>query len=1535
MRFKLALTIALVFFGATRVTAQQQRFGSTLDLTMSRFIEPPRALRQALRDAEDAIDQQQYSGAVVILGDLVLRDTASEDATLNNQDFFLDIKESLPQRASESFIRRCHDLIGDLPPSGKKIYQLRYAALAKQLLETATKTRDWEKLREVRRKYFHTPSGYQASLLLAQRELYLGHPLSASLLLDRVVESRDAKTELGQEVIVLHAVACRLAGRPVPSDVWDVDAPIGTGANEAKPVDDWRAWIDARYKFEIPDSLTGSLNYPVLGGGQARNETSLGQLPLSSVRYAVETAPTDGQLDMIRRKSEELAASGKLVPPSWSPILVGDQLLVRTTDRLWGIEHRTGKRVWASPWYKTRETAEPEESFTRLGQSEPDPSNRLTQRVWNDVPYGQITSDGERVFLLNDLSPAQTIQINPLMGFRGTRGTRGGSNTLVALELATEGKTLWRVGKKDATVVSELNEAFFLGAPLPVDGYLYVMIELAGDISLACLDPATGSLQWQQQLVANEGMGVQFNPLRRISGATPTYHEGVLICPTGAGATVAIDLADRTLRWGVTYPRKSNFSRTNNRGQLPNESTEDLLQRWHNPAAIASGLSVIVTPVETDQLFCLELIDGKRRFSKPRTGAFYAAGIRDGEFLVVGAQQLKSYGLEKGKLAWATNAEHLVAGQQIIGRGVFSEDSYIVPASGNELVCFSLEDGSLTERRKVSFPLGNLTAINGEILSQGPTHIAVAEGITTLGPRVEAILKENPNDVDALTKKALLLIEGDQRSEALAMLDRARELDPENAEVVMHSIDAMLRMLRAEETPPAELVAKLKKLVIDDPEQEMQFLAIQLQSALRNKSAELAMEQLLELSSHIVQPRHGGENDGLLGDPSRKCNVDSWLAARTAELAELALEQGKLDDLRTTLAAHLETKRLGSSQVLLRLIEHFRPLGAEELIVSLADRFARDEEYFMAERALIGSLRPEQLLIQSEAGFPVDAGESLCRVYGNGRLGRDALKVLDGIRGTIDEESIGNLTTLAKSGIEAGGASISVEGSVELDWQSSSLPRIARSGSTQKLVDLSNRGGNTFQGWALMNLGGVAMLQNPIGVQRPFTTQMRRGSDQRCTISGGLMLLERPGQVSAIDLFKIRENRIADANLWQRDFGSKGNTVTQRRPIPMPLGDSIWLYPTNSLVSNLTSEFRVGPVLGDRILILQAGDLVAIKAMDGKPIWRNSNAPTKGNIVVDGDRVALVSSRGRLGASLHWFHLADGRSMGESQWDHGDVWATAGKHVLTYQEQQNGSEVRVRLVDPFEDKVVLETTSKSNRPSNADTRGLGRVVQDRFLVLINATGEVTVWDLVKGTQLCSHQTGEMPKLETMRVMWMKGRLLVLAANEIKRFSARDMNTRIGDTHHSVHRMIAISTETGQLDWQRDFEQPWGCTIHQPHASPVIAMARYKSVYSANRSPNVQMDVEMIRLNDGKTIHQVLERSLGPRNSGLGTQLTVLPQLNRVVAQIGGEKLVYQFSDKAPESDGEETEDASGQDAETTDAKDRSEPIDEGDESPSR
>ena len=96
----------------------------------------------------------------------------------------------------------------------------------------------------------------------------------------------------------------------------------------------------------------------------------------------------------------------------------------------------------------------------------------------------------------------------------------------------------------------DLAGGFFLGPPLPLMGQLFVLAELKGEIRLLALDATNGKLLWFQQIAHVAELTIDRDTNRRLSGATPSFDDGILVCPTAAGACVGIDLATRSLLWG-------------------------------------------------------------------------------------------------------------------------------------------------------------------------------------------------------------------------------------------------------------------------------------------------------------------------------------------------------------------------------------------------------------------------------------------------------------------------------------------------------------------------------------------------------------------------------------------------------------------------------------------------------------------------------------------------------------------------------------------------------------------------------------------------------------------------------------------------------------------------------------------------------------------------------------------------------------------------------------------------------------------------
>ncbi len=1466
----------LCLAAATSGQLAAQVFSPLRTAQSARFIEAPRFVEQELGDAEDAIAAKQYSDAVVRLGDLLQRESAEslDKDSLAGQDFFLiDDAQDRSQHQTESLLRRARKIIGELPPAALDTYELQYGPIARRTFDEASAARDWDGLRDVRRKFFHTKAGYEASLILAQHELFSGHPLHASLLLDAIVQTPRAIGHLGESVKEIHAAALHLSGR------------------EPNPQ------IAERYAVNQQAAGGKIKDYAVFGGKADRNGGSAGQLPLGNLRWDLPTTASPREEQLLLEKADELLANGKLPAPSWIPIRVGDHLLMRTTDRLFGVDYRTGKRVWQYPWYGTSEDSEEESAPLSLMGAVPvdgGPSNLVTQRVWNDLPYGQISSDGERVFMITDLAEVEIAQFSQIMGFRGTRPADTSTNTLVALDLATEGKLRWRLGKV-ADQASMLSDAFFLGPPLPLDGRLYVMVELAGDILLVCLDPATGDELWRQQLVAVESGSVDFDAVRRIAGASPTYHEGVLICPTGAGATVAIDLVDRMLRWGVSYPRKSDANQIVNRRNSVEPSR--LMQRWHSGLAIAAEKSVLITPIESDRLFCFDLLSGSAVFKDRSRGQLrYLAGVRDDKFLLVGQQELHAYDLQSGDLVWRTPSGFLAAGQQIAGRGVFGEHDFFVPTTANQLLQVSLEDGAVLSRRTTRYPLGNLVAVDGEIISQGATRLSVAFGEASLEPLVTAMLQKNPNDFYALVRQAELLLQRQQLRDALERLNQAGKIDPESDEVHMLSVAAMLGILREDPSGEQEIVAQLDAM-IDQPNQRAEFLGLLVRGALTNGRLDDAAGRLLELSQLLTEESSlNFAADDIINDITRQCTLDSWLAARMKDVV-MAADQEQLREINQRVNDFVASNSHAVDSLLTRLVRHFESLDTAEARNELGRRYLDGGEALKLERLALGS---SAALSSELSGLSDQRLLMLAEAFALGERVEDALDVIEILE---NREAFSDQARLEALRNLAVGKSSQFEwdDTVGLKWQSQKTVNRGMAEVDRRLSRTLVTWGHSLRGWQLISEGAnTVALRDPFGQPHaiPLDGLTRRGDDgdKEAIISGGIMIVVRPGEIDAIDLNRLKGNQVIDSILWKRNFSGDGLANARRANEMNSFGAPIYWYRMNSPTAKMPMpEFRVGPILGDRLMVLHGGDLLAIDLATSETLWRNSNAPPSGTIVADGDRVAVVSPDAGV---VKFYDKLDGRSLDSQPWKHGKIWHSMGEHVLSELPSEDKRRAELKIVNPFSGQVLqqLETSTASRAIADGE-RTFGQIVDSRYMVLLDTNGKLRIWDIQAGTVLSELETTPNQDLQKLHAMALDGQLIVIPEGKTPTLpDAVTLQTRyLKAGHQTAHALHAVSLADGNLRWSVEFDDlPWGCTISQPIFTPVILLTRSFSTYSSTNARTVKLDVQAIDVDTGEVLHERLGKGLSANTSEIETRMTIQPVGQRVIAQVSGEILTYFF-----------------------------------------
>ncbi len=218
-------------------------------------------------------------------------------------------------------------------------------------------------------------------------------------------------------------------------------------------------------------------------------------------------------------------------------------------------------------------------------------------------------------------------------------------NRLAAYDLRSEGKLRWALGGPPGDEALPEAETFFLGPPLPIAGRLYVLAESKSQIRLLVIDPQKDPVkgeplvEWSQAIAdLNQDIAAsQYNNrLRRLAGVTPSYADGLLVCPTAAGTVAAVDLSTRSLALGLHLQERRRRS-SQPRGSAADEhrpgAERDVRPLDRTPTATLAEGHVLLTPPDSQELHCLNLADGRKLWTVPRQDGLLLACAQDGNGL--------------------------------------------------------------------------------------------------------------------------------------------------------------------------------------------------------------------------------------------------------------------------------------------------------------------------------------------------------------------------------------------------------------------------------------------------------------------------------------------------------------------------------------------------------------------------------------------------------------------------------------------------------------------------------------------------------------------------------------------------------------------------------------------------------------------------------------------------------------------------------------------------------------------------------------
>jgi outer membrane protein assembly factor BamB len=947
------------------------------DAGESVFLQPDRKMLKMLSESRKLLADGRFGEAVRNL-----------DAILEgSEDFFIEPdKDSGRSRGMKAEAQR---LIGQMPREGRELYELQYGARAQQMLTDALNASDTTQLAnvlsDVSRQFFHTRSGYEATFLLGLDHFDHGRAMLGALTLQRLTEAGQPMEEF-EPALSLTMAACWLqAGMPDKArdtlvalrgrhpglhvTVAGRETPIFSSDAEAV---DWLVKLIGTYS--APTAADAD-RWLMFRGDASRNAAVPGGAPILNMRWRVlSTDDPQAEQTLLQCRKTNSECGGPTIPALY-PLAVGDVLLMRTTENLLAVDIATGKRLWEVPVDEPDERA-PNDA---IAQQQFQIRRQMTafggnQRLWHDLTYGTLSSDGRYVFSVEDVgseaaggaatASGRAVLVGgglvrgvgrfvALGGFNGINNGEQASlcNQLAAHDIRT-GKLKWQIGGPGGSHALRQTGTFFLGPPLPLQSQLYVLAENErerGLIRLLALDATSGDVVWSQQLALAD-QEIARDPSRCVAGVSPSYADGILVCPTSTGAVVGVELATRSLLWGYSFGDEGNNVGPRNARMFPpmvSHVNEPSASQWLDDSVSICEGRVLATPDNSDWLYCLNLFTGELLWKCPRKDDLYVACADRDRVVLVGRNSVRAVRLADGKPSWEGRVVSLPGSASPSGRGFSSGSQYFLPLSSAEVVGIDLAAGKIvqTSKSRKGIVPGNLICFKGNIVSQGPEGVDAFYQLDTVAADIERRLAVNPNDAEALSLQGEVLLDRGNRSQAIASFARANEQarDPRTRELLR---DTILEGLRTEFASYRGEASRCEGLV-DAPSQRSAFLRAMAIGLRKSGELTAAFDYCQRLSDTEPQRQPLDEIDKTL-----LVRRDRWLRSQLDELRREATGDAAVKIDRAVAARFESAKAASSIEPLQRFVGAFggQP-GAEQACEELIRRLGAAGQRLEAELA--------------------------------------------------------------------------------------------------------------------------------------------------------------------------------------------------------------------------------------------------------------------------------------------------------------------------------------------------------------------------------------------------------------------------------------------------------------------------------------------------------------------------------------------------------------------------------------------------------
>ena len=1384
-----------------------------------------RILQDRLRRAEAMIARREFASAIA-----EIRAASASEAGLQ---ILVDEVFGHWQafRDGNSIIE---SLLQSLPADALNSYRRQTEPLARSQFLRAQRDSDFQTLRTLPSHFPMTGTARHALRILAAWHL------------DR------------QEFEAADAIARRLAGMPdlSPSDLEVANRIIELCATNSRKRRNDEAFGEQAVENTV--KVQGSIQNTA-----PRNAAS--GLPIRANLFPSMTHPdwqVDSGLDdetamLTRHALHEHFEQSIPILPRAQPLVNNGVVVQRSLTQVAAHELATGRLLWSN-----ESVSEAGQSASRLSMNlslQELMAQKLTRGLQVDSLQSRLSSDGERVFTIESGSAAMPDPLLSRSGvLRGSNFQNHTQNRIVARHLQS-GKVEWSLtaGSISATQPKaahraanngNIKDVYFCGLPVPVDQNVVGLVQVDDTLRLYAAHRLTGQLDWTLDIAEVPRLSPADADWRSLD-CRVSLIDGVLVCPTGAGLLIGVDLGTRTAIWSRRYSRADSPLEVTRLPFAPARPQRPWWQGWrdnkllsvpadrstranqNNSSSIDNSILIVTGPDA----------EGVNAFD-PRTGdRLWSLNVESPvdvitdqrRIVIIGRHSVSALEARSGNVLWKVPCREPVGTGYTLNIPDLAEKAttatfHVFPVRGGSLVAVNCVDGSMLES------VDSLGALSGCLIAAGDRIVSLNADRLSTWPMLSTIPdRRSIDDAPSKTAGEVDLIDaGIDRAIEQAVFERAcgsfaeattrlRKLN-DSSQAKRELGKSLLAWIRSGTLSPeriSEVVTEAETLVGDSSVADL----IELRHAAAQVAAQVGDPVAsLKFYANLQSLNPSGEPRFLKPEPLRSVRHDRLIQGEVLDLfnsqndeivRQLTHELLVLADAASASRDPFALQRFTHQWMSLPIVEPFH----------LDDRSRIGMRYVQNQLALLA------LQESSVRDVSLNASRKLIELYKSRSYDRDAEAVrltlqrqgfdADSIAEiksagspwnsgpvTISEHAEQNLdTTFIPVPVECSPGSLFDRLNVAINPRSSRNDTILRfygdgfSGSWQTVLSTSDSPlksvGRLYRGWGIAHVLVLQLGAELFGIS-PFD-----GSGE-----------PRVQRLWSLDM--ANENRQEDHEYTPAMPGFAEERLTMLDAFGRPI-------------------VKVGPVRAGYLCFQTRGKLVCIDTSSGQRLWQRYELPRQATCTGDGQSVYLIQPdedqvtvlRVVDGATVSKFRLSDAVGFA------GTILQASGSRILVAERSRDSANHPDALSISRLASVSL-SLAKVEWNSNVDPESTVFAAGSDRVGILHVNGQLQIINASTGEETSTMTVKRPEQIKAIHVSSGPSTQVIAVSNMAESGFLNGRSAGSRERNPSVTgQLVAIDSATARLKWQRPVDRIQ-FQLDQPKNAPCLVLS-----YRRSRSPD--------------------------------------------------------------------------------------------------